>query len=377
MGLLLALPLLGALGFATWLAQLPPRSAPGPGTPVPAAEHADALRALAFRGEGRPLIAVIGINDATETNDYLMTLGVLRRAGVADVVALATSPGPVKLYPALTVLPDATTAVFDARHPDGADYIVVPAMAPIDDPAALAWIREQARKGAFLASVCAGARVVAGAGLLDGKRMTTHWYYRRKLERRHPDVRYVPDRRFVVDAGVASTTGITASMPMMLTLIEAIAGRDKAAAVAGDLGVDRWDARHDSDAFRFDQPFAMTVLRNRLAFWRSETMAIPLEPGVDEVTLGLIADAWSRTYRSRAVTYATQPEVVTRGGLRIVPDRIGTPPPDLPAVTVAGQTPMRALNATLAAIARRYGDDTAGVVAMQLEYPGWLSGRAE
>ena len=164
---------------------------------------------------------------------------------------------------------------------------------------------------------------------------------------------------------------------MMLSLIEAIAGRDKAAAVARDLGVDNWDARHDSDAFRFDQPFAMTVLRNRLAFWRSETMAIPLEPGVDEVTLGLIADAWSRTYRSRAVTYATQPEVVTRGGLRIVPDRIGTRPADLPAVTVAGQTPMRALNATLAAIARRYGDDTAGVVAMQLEYPGWLSGRGE
>ena len=110
-GLLLALPLLGALGFATWLAQLPPRSAPGPGTPVPAAEHADALRALAFRGEGRPLIAVIGINDATETNDYLMTLGVLRRAGRSGERHDIGNPGPVKLYPALTVLPDATTAV--------------------------------------------------------------------------------------------------------------------------------------------------------------------------------------------------------------------------------------------------------------------------
>ena len=55
--------------------------------------------------------------------------------------------------------------------------------------------------------------------------------------RRHPPLRYVPDRRLVVDKGVATTTGITASMPMVLTLIEAIAGRDKAKAVAGDLGL--------------------------------------------------------------------------------------------------------------------------------------------
>ena len=213
--------------------------------------------------------------------------------------------------------------------------------------------------------------MVAEAGLFDGKRMTTHWYYRPALERRHPDARYVPDRRFVVDADVASTTGITASMPMMLTLVEAIAGRDKAAAVARDLGVDHWDARHDSDAFRFDQPFALTVLRNRLAFWRRETFAIALEPGVDEVTLGLAADAWSRTYRSRAVTYATRPEVVTRGGLRIVPDRVGTPPADLPTVQVGGEAPMRVLDRTLVAIARRHGSDTAGVVAMQLEYADW------
>ena len=52
----------------------------------------------------------------------------------------------------------------------------------------------------------------------------------------------------VVDNGVATTTGITASMPMSLTLIEAIAGRDKARAVGRDIGLPDWDARHESDA---------------------------------------------------------------------------------------------------------------------------------
>ena len=125
----------------------------------------------------RPLIAIIGINDATETTDYLMPFGILRRADVADVVLLATEPGPVKLYPALEVEPHATIATFDAQHPEGADYVIVPAMSRDDDATVLQWLRSQAAKGATIIGVCAGAKVVGEAGLLDGKRATTHWYY--------------------------------------------------------------------------------------------------------------------------------------------------------------------------------------------------------
>jgi len=79
----------------------------------------------------------------------------------------------VKLFPALTVDPDETTAAFDAWNPDGADYVIVPAMSRDDDPSALAWIRSQAAKGATIIGVCAGAKVVGATGLLDGKRATT------------------------------------------------------------------------------------------------------------------------------------------------------------------------------------------------------------
>ena len=118
----------------------------------------------------RPVVAIIGINDATEATDYLMPYGILRRADVAEVLTVATNPGPVKLYPALTVEANATVAAFDARYPEGADYVVVPAMSRDDDPAALSWIRSQAAKGATIIGVCAGAKVVGAAGLLDGKR---------------------------------------------------------------------------------------------------------------------------------------------------------------------------------------------------------------
>jgi transcriptional regulator GlxA family with amidase domain len=355
---------------AGWIATLPPTPAVAAAPPTAMAETAATLTALKPPKRPRPLIAIIGFNDATETTDYLMPYGILRRADVADVLALATQPGPVTLYPALKVEPDATTAQFDAQHPEGADYVIVPAMSRDDDPAALRWIKAQADKGAVVIGVCVGAKVVAAAGLLDGRRATTHWYSVDELLDEHPGIIHVKDRRFVVDRGVATTTGISASMPMSLTLIEAIAGRDKAVAVARGLGVAEWDARHVSAAFQFTRPFASAVIGNALAFWNREQVGIDIARGVDEVSLALVADAWSRTYRSRAVTYAAGAGAVeTRSGMRIVPDQVTAVGKGvehmLPAI--GDQPAAQALSDALERIAGRYGQGTADMVAMQLE----------
>jgi putative intracellular protease/amidase len=359
----------GVAGFAGWLVTRPPASAVAVAPAIAPEETEATVAALKPPKRERPLIAVIGINDATETTDYLTPTGILRRADVADVVLVATGPGRVKLYPALTVEPDTTVAAFDARHGDGADYVIVPAMSREDDPAALQWIKAQAAKGAIVIGVCIGVKVVAAAGLLDNKRGTTHWFALKALHEKHPTMQYVADRRFVVDGRVATTTGITASIPMSLTLIEAIAGRDKAEAVARDLGIDHWDARHASDAFKFTRPFALTVMGNKLAFWNHERLGMEISPGLDEVSLALAADAWSRTYRSRAVTFADSAgAIATRSGIRIVPDEAAQPGENV--VNAFGDLPpARALNDTLAGIESRYGARTRYVVAMQLEYP--------
>jgi putative intracellular protease/amidase len=359
-----------AIGGA-WILSLPgPAAAPAASTI--AKEEADAMiAALKPPKRQRPQIAIIGANRGTEVTDYLMPYGILRRADVADVVLLATEPGPVMLYPALKVEPQATVADFDAGHPEGADYVIVPAMSRDDDPAVLQWIKRQAQRGAIVIGVCAGAKIVAEAGLLDGKRATTHWYYLEELREKHPAITYVPDRRLVVDGGVATTTGISASMPVSLTLIEAIAGRNKAEAVAKDLGLADWDAHHDSDAFKFTRPFALTVMGNTMAFWNRERLGIELAPGVDEVSLALVADAWSRTYRSRAATFAGATVAQeTRNGVRILPDEVATGwPAEHSISTIDDRPPAKVLDQTLAEIAARYGTRTAEVVAMQLEYP--------
>lgn len=372
----LALIVLPLTGFGLWLAALPAAPAAVSAVPVPQAEGDAMLATLKPPKRARPIIAVVGINDATETTDYLVPTGILRRADIADVVTLSINPGPVKLYPALTVEADATIDAFNARYPEGADYVIVPAMSHDDDPAVATWLRRQAKDGAVIVAICAGAKVIASAGLLDGRQATTHWYYVSDLLERHPSIHYVANRRMVVDRGVATTTGIMASMPMMLTLVEAIAGRRKAEAVAGDLGLARWDARHDSGVFKLTRPFAMTVLGNSLSFWKRDRLGIALEPGMDEVSLALVADAWSRTYRSRIELYAASAAAVTtRSGLRVLPDRITAAwSGDRLPLGRTTERPAEVLDGALQAIGARYGPDTAHVVAMQLEHPQTRSG---
>jgi hypothetical protein len=115
----------------------------------------------------------------------------------------------------------------------------------------------------------------------------------------------------------------------------------------------------------------LTVIRNTVAFWKREQLGIEVTPGIDEVSLALVADAWSRTYRSRAATFSrTGGATETRNGLRIVPDRISASWPAehlLPAI--GDQKPARALDEALDGITARYGIRTTDLVAMQLEYP--------
>jgi hypothetical protein len=91
---------------------------------------------------------------------------------------------------------------------------------------------------------------------------------------------------------------------------------------------------------------------------------------MDELTLAMGADAWSRTYRSRVVSFAADAEIVTRGGIRVLADRQVADWPEAGLVSVYPDQPVaHALDKTLAAIARRYGEGTTDIVTMQLEYP--------
>ena len=84
-----------------------------------------------------------------------------------------------------------------------------------------------------MASVCTGAFLLAEAGLLDGRRATTHWAALRRCSReRHPDVDVEPDPIFVRDGDVYTSAGVTAGMDLALALVEEDLGRDVALEIA-------------------------------------------------------------------------------------------------------------------------------------------------
>ena len=341
------------------------RSASLPTAPISAAEEAQTLAALKPPKRARPVIAVVGANEGSETTDYLIPYGVLKRSGVAEVVALAVRPGPITLMPALTIVPDATVADFDRRHPDGADYVIVPAMHDRRNLAALAWIKAQAGKGATIVGICAGALVLAEAGVLRDRRATTHWFWIDTLGSIDPTIAYVRDRRYVADRGVVTTTGVSASLPVSLALVEAIAGRERAQAVAREIGAPDWDAAHASGAFQLTRRDAWTFVSNTLGVWRHETVGIPIADGVDEVTLALVADAYANTYATHVVALARAP-VASAHGIRFLPTTVRA---DVTLAPIAGGPPVAAFDQAFAAIAARYGEASASFARLSLEYP--------
>lgn len=325
------------------------------------------VEAMKPRRPGKPVIAVLAHNDSTETTDFLLSHAVLQRSGVAQVQAVAPRRGRVALYPALQVEVAQDLAGFDRAHPDGADYVIVPALDDTDDPAILRWLQQQAGKGARIVGVCAGALVLGRAGLLDGRHFVTHWYFRKPALERHPAATYVPHQRYVADRGVATTTGITASLPAMLALVEAIAGRPRAGELAAQLGVPSWTPAHDSTAFGLDARRAVRYLLAKAAFWRDVHWQVRGEEGMDDIALALAADAWSRTGHVRVTATGAAP-VTLASGLRLLPE---------PADAAAGRLvltpaipPARQLDRSLCEIAARFGPGRGEWVRMELEYPG-------
>ena len=108
-----------------------------------------------------------------------------------------------------------------------------------EDPALLAYVLAVSGRVRRIASVCSGTYVLAAAGLLDGRRATTHWSRSAHFARRYPKVRLEPDRIFVRDGKVWSSAGITAGIDLSLALVAEDLGEDIARRTAQQLVVYR------------------------------------------------------------------------------------------------------------------------------------------
>jgi putative intracellular protease/amidase len=322
-------------------------------------------------GRIRPVIAVVGDNGGTEVSDFVMPYGILAQSGLAEMVTVAPQSGPVQMLPALKLQADATCADFDVRFPEGADYVIMPAIRNRQEPIILEWLKSQSSKGATLVGICDGVITLGHAGVLKGHRATGHWATRSMREKHFPEATWLSNRRYVADEKLITTSGVTAAIPFSLALVEAIGGRERALAVAKELGAVEWTPVHNSESFHLGVRYVSLAIGHKLAFWSHERIAVPVAEGTDEIALSLVTDAYSRTFSSKAFTMAaSMAPIRTRRGLTLLPEKIQNAPDAkgrlLPPFNQV--LPIRALDWALEGIQATYGKATSQFVALQMEY---------
>ncbi|MFF6977867.1 GlxA family transcriptional regulator [Streptomyces sp. NPDC008343] len=156
------------------------------------------------------------------------------RAGTYRIRTASLDGAPVRTSSHLTVVPDESLTDVSEPH-----TLLVPGGEGTrgPQPGLTDWLREHGPRAERLVSVCTGAILLAAAGLLDGRRATTHWAYCDKLARDHPAVEVDPDPIFVRDGRVATSAGVTSGIDLALALVEEDLGRDVALGIARHLVV--------------------------------------------------------------------------------------------------------------------------------------------
>ena len=157
----------------------------------------------------------------------------LAGGGAYTVDVVAKDPDPIAVRGGgYSLVPKKTTA--QSRGP--IDTLVVAGgigvRAAEDDVELIRWIRSAARRSRRVTSVCSGSFLLARAGLLEGKTVTTHWASTEELARRHPELKVDPTPIFVRDGSVWTSAGVTSGMDLSLALVEEDLGREIAVEIA-------------------------------------------------------------------------------------------------------------------------------------------------
>ncbi len=152
-----------------------------------------------------------------------------------EVVTIARSPEPVRSSSGLRLSPDAPLP----RASAPIDTLIVPGgegrEQAVADETLLRWLARAPARTRRVAAVCTGSFLLAAAGVLDGRRATTHWAWARRLAREYPAVEVDPDPIFVRDGNVWTSAGVTAGIDLALAMVEEDLDRQAALEIARQL----------------------------------------------------------------------------------------------------------------------------------------------
>lgn len=287
----------------------------------PAASFANAP--VPTHDPAKPTAAVVVGTSGANVADTLVPYGVLSTTEAFNVYVVAPERRPVALLGGLDLVPDLSFAQLSERLNGAApDVTIVPEMpdSEASDAAVTGWLRDYASDG-LLVSVCTGARLLAEAGLLDGREATSHWYRLAKLEREHPAVEWRRGTRYVDDGDVITTGGLLSSIDGSLRVVERLLDEDAAAKAAAAVG---WP--HYSPSRPAPLPVAKLAPDNAvmhllgLGFRANGTIVgVVVADGVGEVELAAAFDPYPEIKAARTLAIAAGETVRSRHGLTFVP----------------------------------------------------------
>ncbi len=183
-----------------------------------------------------------------------------------------------------------------------------------------AFVQRLARRGVRVASVCSGAFLLAEAGLLDGRRATTHWGRTRDFVARYPKVKFEPDQIFTRDGNVWTSAGITAGIDLALAMITEDHGEGIAQATARQLVLYH---RRSGGQSQFSSLLELKAPNGRfgtLLSWARENLDAPLTVEDLADRAGMSARHFARAFA--AETGTTPSKAIERLRLEVARERV-------------------------------------------------------
>ncbi len=274
-------------------------------------------------------------------------------------VVVTPDGGPVTSDSGVRLTPDASLAdLADDTVPDMTAVDTLMAVggigvdAALGDPGLQDGLRRLAARSRRVTSVCTGALLLADAGLLDGRRATTHWADVDTLARRHPAVTVEADRIYVRDGDVWTSAGVTAGIDLALALVEADHGPDLAHAVAGWLVV---FTRRPGGQSQFSAQLSLRPARREelreLQRWMPDHLAGDLGVAALARRAGMSERTFARAFRDET---GTTPAAYVEA-LRVEAARALLETTDLTVAAVARDVGLRSPERLHRAVRRRLG----------------------
>ncbi|WP_163510532.1 DJ-1/PfpI family protein [Fodinicola acaciae] len=289
---------------------------------APAASSAVVNVAAPVYDPSKPTVAIVVGNDGANVADTLVPYAVLSATGKVNVYTVAAERRPVTLLGGLDLVPDLS---FDQlRQRVGAPSVtIVPDMPPSDtaDAKVAAWLRSVSGHGLVL-GVCTGARLLAKAGLLDGRPATSHWYRLSELQHKFPAVNWQRGVRYLDDGDLITTGGLLSSVDGTLRVIERLLGTDAASKAATTVAWRYYSPGKPAalPVERLTASDAITHILNSGFRANDTTVGVVLSDGVDELDLAAAFDPYGEIKAARTLAISADGGTVrSRHGLTFVP----------------------------------------------------------